>query len=293
MVKLPSPKIVDEKFYQLQGLYADQDAKGWETTWRNFRASLFHLSLHAAFSDFRGYAPWAKGKDVGAATFAVSLVEDVHIITEARSKWAGVLADLAYASYLSALRLADPDEIDNSPLRVATKLLLSSAGVFRTERVEALARRGRGGRRRRRARQDRRGGVREGQVSGEARPSSQRRPRRSTRRSAPGGSSPRYPTSLSPRPTAHATFSTASSSSTTRPRETRCSGRPSQGWASSDDTTATDAIFLSEAQEVLASTEISNARLAKIRAYYEGLIAPTRLDSVEIPPGDYGSLPCA
>jgi len=74
VVKLPSPKIVEEKFYQLQGLYTDQDSKGWETVWRNFRASLFHLSLHVAFSDFRGYAPWARAKDVGAATFAVSLV---------------------------------------------------------------------------------------------------------------------------------------------------------------------------------------------------------------------------
>ena len=69
---------------------------------------------------------------MGAATFAVSLVEDVNIVTQARTKWAGVLPDLAYASYLSALRLADPDDIDNSPLRVATKLLLSSAGVFKS-----------------------------------------------------------------------------------------------------------------------------------------------------------------
>jgi von Willebrand factor type A domain len=56
-----------------------------------------------------------------------------------------------------------------------------------------------------------------------------------------------------------------------------------------DDTTATDTIFLSEAQELLTGTEAFNARVAKLRTYYEGLIAPTRLDSVEIPPGDYGS----
>ena len=132
VVKLPAPKIVDDKFYQLQGLYADLDSKGWETTWRNFRASVFHLSLHAGFSDFRAYAHWAKAKDVSAATFAVSLVEDVHIITEAKLKWAGVLADLAHASYVSALRLGDPDEIEDPPMRVAAKLLLGSAGVFRS-----------------------------------------------------------------------------------------------------------------------------------------------------------------
>jgi len=79
VVKLPTPRIVDEKFYQLHGLYNDLDNGGWETTWRNNRDSLFHLSLHAAFSDFKAYGQWAKGKDVAAATFAVSLVEDVNI----------------------------------------------------------------------------------------------------------------------------------------------------------------------------------------------------------------------
>jgi hypothetical protein len=56
-----------------------------------------------------------------------------------------------------------------------------------------------------------------------------------------------------------------------------------------DDPIPTDPIFLSEAQEVLASTETFEARMAKIRAYYEDLIAPTRLDSIEFPPGDYAS----
>ncbi len=56
-----------------------------------------------------------------------------------------------------------------------------------------------------------------------------------------------------------------------------------------DDPIPTDAIFLSEAQEVLASTETSQARLAKVRAFYEGLISPTRLESIEIPPGDYAT----
>jgi hypothetical protein len=59
-------------------------------------------------------------------------VEDINITTEAKTKWVGVLADLAHANYISALRLAAPDDIDNSALRFAAKLLLSSAGVFRS-----------------------------------------------------------------------------------------------------------------------------------------------------------------
>ncbi len=130
MVKLPTPRIVEEKFYQLHGLYTDLDSDGWDTTWRNYRASLFHLSLHAAFSDFKAYGPWAKGKDIAAATFAVSLVEDVNITAGAKAKWAGVLADLAHANYTSALRLPEPDDVEPSALRFAATALLASAGVF-------------------------------------------------------------------------------------------------------------------------------------------------------------------
>jgi len=90
------------------------------------------MSLHASVSDFRVYAPWAKGKDMGAATFAVALAEDLNIINAAKSKWAGVLSDLAYANYISALRIGAADKIDNPSVRFAAKLLLSAAGVFRS-----------------------------------------------------------------------------------------------------------------------------------------------------------------
>ena len=288
MVKLPSPKTVDERFYQLHGLYTDQDSKGWDMTWRTFRASLFHLSLHAAFSDYRAYAPWAKAKEVGAATFAVSLVEDIHILTEARTKWVGVLADLAYASYLSVLRLADPDDIDNTPLRLATKLLLSSAGVFRSS----------GGRLSR---------EEDAQVAG-----IDERVRIHVEEYVKN-KSPENKTLL-----AKAAQEIYSAVSERGPLSeipcfpfTEAHGRSDlfegkllehdQSMGDSllrsalgrvglkDDVTATDPIFLSEAREILASTETSEARLGKIRALYEGLIAPTRLESVEIPPGDYAS----
>jgi len=288
VVKLPSPKIVEEKFYQLQGLYTDQDAKGWETTWRTFRASLFHLSLHAAFSDFRGYAPWAKAKDVGAATFAVSLVEDVHIVTEARSKWAGVLADLAYASYLSALRLPDPDEIDNSPVRIATKLLLSSAGVFKSS-GERLSR------------------EEDAEVAGidervrinveeyVKEKSPERRPFLAKAANeiytAVNGRGQLSEIPCFPFTEAHGPCGLFDGKilehDQSRGDSLLRSALARLGL--SEDPTPTDPIFLSEAQEVLTGAETSNARVAKIRAYYEGLIAPTRLDGIEFPLGDYGS----
>ena len=288
MVRLPTPKLIDEKFYQLHGLYTDQDSAGWDTVWRNFRASLFHLSLHAAFSDFRAYAPWAKGKDVNAATFAVSLVEDVHIITEARSKWAGVLTDLAYASYVSALRLADPDDIDNSSLRLATKLLLSSAGVFRSS----------GGRLSR---------EEDGEVAGidervrinveeyvkHKSPENKTLLAKSAQEiySAVSAHGSLFEIPYFPFTEAHGACDLFDGKlleqGQNKGESLLRSALARVGLK--DDATATDSIFLSESREILGSTETANARLGKIRAYYEGLIAPTRLDSIEFPPGDYGS----
>jgi len=288
VVKLPAPKIVEDKFYQLHGLYADLDSKGWETTWRNFRASVFHLSLHAGFSDFRAYAPWAKGKDVSAATFAVSLAEDVHIITEARLKWEGVLADLAHASYISALRLGDPDEIESGPMRVAAKLLLSSAGVFRSSgnklsrqedaQVAAIDER-----------------VRIGVEEYVKHKSSDNRilltKAAEAIYSAVSDQGPLYQIPYFPFTEAHGACDLFDGKLLEREEnkgESLLASALGRVGLSSD-TTPTDSMFLSEAQEVLAGTETSNARLAKIRAYYEGLIAPTRLSAVEIPPGDYGT----
>jgi hypothetical protein len=288
VVKLPSPKIVDEKFYQLQGLYTDQDSKGWETIWRNFRASLFHLSLHAAFSDFRGYAPWARAKEVSAATFAVSLVEDVHIVTQARSKWAGVLADLAYASYLSSLRLRDPDEIDNSALRFATKILLTSAGVFKSS-----------GERLSREEDAEVAGIDERVRINVEEYVKDKSPEKKALLSKAAqeiysavsarGQLPEIP--CFPFTEAHGPCDLFDGKilehDQSRGDSLLRSALARVGLG--EDPTPTDAIFLSEAQEVLTGTETSNARIAKIRAYYEGLIAPTRLDGIEFPLGDYGS----
>ncbi len=286
MVKLPSPKTIDERFYQLQGLYMDQDTKGWETTWRNFRASLFHLSLHAAFSDFKGYAPWAKAKEVGAATFAVSLVEDCHIVAEARTKWAGVLADLAYASYLSALRLPQPDDIDNTPVRVATKLLLSSAGVFRSSgsrlsREEDAEVAG----------IDERVRINVDEYVKHKTPESKALLAKAAQEiySAVSDGGPLHEIPCFPFTEAHGPCDLFEGKLLENDQSKGDSLlRSALGRVGlTEDSTATDSIFLSEAQEVLMGTESSNSRLAKIRAYYEGLIAPTRLESIEIPPGDY------
>ncbi len=134
VIKLPIPRRVNEGFYTLHGLYFDEDKTSWISSWRLFKASLYHTSLHAAYSNFQSYSAWAKGKDMAAATFSVSLIEDLKVTMEAARDWRGLLGDLAYANYISSLRVHHPDDIDSRAVRFATKLLLNVWGVGQRSR---------------------------------------------------------------------------------------------------------------------------------------------------------------
>ena len=126
--KIPVPKLDDKGFYSLQGMYFDADERAWSGLWRLYRASLYHGALHAAYSDFKQYASWAKGKELKTATFVVSLIEDYRATRKAFEEWPGILQDIAYANYMAALRVRNVDEIVG-PERAATKLLLELWGV--------------------------------------------------------------------------------------------------------------------------------------------------------------------
>jgi hypothetical protein len=288
VVKLPAPRIVDEKFYMLHGLYNDLDTGGWDTTWRNYRASLFHLSLHAAFSDFKAYGPWAKGKDIAAATFAVSLVEDVNITAGAKAKWAGVLADLAHANYTSALRLVDPDDVEPSSLRFAVKALLSSAGVFAS-----------GGTSLTREEDDEVSALTETVTKKVDEAMKGKGPDGKTLLAEAAemvysgvtsrGALPEIP--YFPHTDAHGPcdlFQGKLIEGDQKKSDALLRSAFARVGLESD-TGATDSLFISEAREILASTEALNARLAKIKTHFDDLTAPTRLDEVEFPPGDYGN----
>jgi hypothetical protein len=134
VIRLPAPKIVKGGFYSLHGLYFDPDERGWAGLWRLFKASMYHSALHAAYSDFRAYAPWARGKDTRTATYAVSLVEDFRVTRKALKTWPGILPDIAHANFVSSRRVGDPDTIEDDSTRFATKLLLSLWGVFPTRK---------------------------------------------------------------------------------------------------------------------------------------------------------------
>ncbi|MBI3023387.1 MAG: hypothetical protein HYY68_06620 [Thaumarchaeota archaeon] len=131
VVKLPVPTPVDESTYSLHGLQMDTNERSWAVLWRLFKASLYHASLHAAYSDFGKYTAWARGKDLNTATYSVSLVEDLNVTIRAMKRWPGLMNDLMYANYISSLRVRDVNSLENPSLRFATKLLMSVWGVHR------------------------------------------------------------------------------------------------------------------------------------------------------------------
>ncbi|MDV3243923.1 MAG: VWA domain-containing protein [Nitrososphaerales archaeon] len=129
VVKLPVPRKEREGIYSLQGLYADTDNQNWTTLWRLFRASLYHAAFHVLHSDVERYIEWARGKDRYAAIYAVSLVEDYKITVMAHREWSPLLQDIAYANFISAMRMRDPDQVSNGGFRATLKLLLEVWGV--------------------------------------------------------------------------------------------------------------------------------------------------------------------
>ncbi|MEM3670467.1 MAG: VWA domain-containing protein [Thermoprotei archaeon] len=129
VIKIPVPRPLGEGYFELQGLRFSGSPESWVVLWRLFKASLYHAALHVAESNFKMYAPWAKGKDPKNAVYAVSLVEDLKVTVRAAKLWPGLIGDLAYANCVAALRCFDPDAISDRALRAAVKLLLAVWGV--------------------------------------------------------------------------------------------------------------------------------------------------------------------
>ncbi|MEM2975870.1 MAG: hypothetical protein QW821_05580, partial [Candidatus Bathyarchaeia archaeon] len=61
---LAKPKMIGEEKIRYQDIISSlNDEFVKKLVWRNFKASVFHLSMHAAVSNFEVYARWAKNKN--------------------------------------------------------------------------------------------------------------------------------------------------------------------------------------------------------------------------------------
>jgi len=121
---MPEPRKTDNDLISYQGmLFNPEYEKQKEILWRMFKASVYHLSLHVAVSDFEIYADWAKGKNINPATCVVSVLEDAVVNAYLRAFWHPLITDIAYANAFSYSRLKPIAFILNNAQRVMTSVL--------------------------------------------------------------------------------------------------------------------------------------------------------------------------
>jgi len=126
VICLAKPKILRNNLAGLHGMVFDsKNAEHRRILWHLFKASVYHLSLHAGFSDFEIYADWAKDKNMNLATYIVSTLEDAMTNAHLRAHWSPLIPDIVYANTISYLRLKTSSSIPNDPLQVMTSTLSS------------------------------------------------------------------------------------------------------------------------------------------------------------------------
>jgi hypothetical protein len=91
--------------------------------WQTFKASVFHLSMHVAASNYEAYAEWSKDKNIEGATFVVSLLEDAVVKAGLEALWTPFREDVAVADTLSYLMMKPAHLILNPALRFMTALV--------------------------------------------------------------------------------------------------------------------------------------------------------------------------
>ena len=123
VIHLSAPRRVSENLYSLHGLFFDNDLFGKTSLWRMFRASLYHLSLHSAITDYSIYKNITSKYSFNNAMFAISMAEDFAIRAYTRSKWPGLILDAAFANHISALRFRDLTREKNAAYLMAANLL--------------------------------------------------------------------------------------------------------------------------------------------------------------------------
>ncbi|MDH2900044.1 MAG: VWA domain-containing protein [archaeon] len=123
LIHLSEPRRVRESLLSLHGLFFDNDNEGKASLWRMYRASLYHLSLHAAATDYSIYQDFAISHNANNAMFAISMAEDFAIRGYAKSMWPGLILDEAYANYITWLRFRDLSMEKDPQILVAANLL--------------------------------------------------------------------------------------------------------------------------------------------------------------------------
>lgn len=124
---LAKPKMIGEEKIRYQDIISSlNDEFVKKLVWRNFKASVFHLSMHAAISNFEAYASWAKNKNSELAIYVASLVEDALINAYLKALWSPFQYDVAFANAFSYLKLKTPSNLPEN----ISKLMVSILAKF-------------------------------------------------------------------------------------------------------------------------------------------------------------------
>jgi len=113
----------NSKIRYLGLLFDPSDEFHKKLLWQTFKASVFHLSMHVAMSNYEVYADWSRNKNIEGATFIVSLLEDAVVKAGLQALWAPFNEDVAVANALSYLKMKPAHLILNPALRFMTALL--------------------------------------------------------------------------------------------------------------------------------------------------------------------------
>ncbi len=126
VLHLSEPTRPRENLLSLHGMFFDDDTSGRASLWRMFRASLYHMCLHALYTDFSIYKNVTKDSRPNNTIFAVSLVEDYAMRGHMRASWPGLVMDTAYANHICALRCKELGAHQDIALMIASNLLFYS-----------------------------------------------------------------------------------------------------------------------------------------------------------------------
>jgi len=125
ILHLIKPLRLDDSHVVFQGLKFNlQNPTHKKIIWYLFKASVYHLSLHALLSDFSIYSRWARGKQPSLSIFAVSLVEDAIVNKNLKRSFRWMLPEVTYANVISYLRMKNAEELSNDISRVMASVLL-------------------------------------------------------------------------------------------------------------------------------------------------------------------------
>ncbi|RLI21630.1 hypothetical protein DRO54_03200 [Candidatus Bathyarchaeota archaeon] len=121
---LPAPRKIKNNKIAFQDMHLNlEDDHHKRVLWQMFKASTYHLSVHAAISDYTHYKQWVKRKNIENAIFAISTTEDAIVNAYLKAYWNFLIPEIAIANAISYLKLKPVSHIKNKSLVLRAAIL--------------------------------------------------------------------------------------------------------------------------------------------------------------------------